>query len=57
MNMMWPQVDFCSGDIYIALPFQIKKSNSKNFAHVGFCAPEMAIKFWDFATGMDFDTK
>ena len=57
MNMMWPQVDFCSGDIHIALPFQIKKSNSKNFAHVGFCAPEMAIKFWDFATGMDFDTK
>ena len=25
--------------------FQIKKLNSKNFAHVGFCPPEMLTKF------------
>ena len=30
-----------SGVLYIALSFQIKKLNSKNFAHVGFCAPEI----------------
>ena len=57
MKMMWPQVDFCSGNINVTLPLQIKeKSNSKNFAHVGFCAPEMSTKFWDFAAGTDFDT-
>ena len=54
---MLPQVDFCSGDICITLSFQVKKkSNSKNFAHVGFCALEMLTKFWDFAGGMDLDT-
>ena len=50
--MMWTQIDFCSGDIYIIL-----SSGKKVFAHVGFCAPEMLTKFWDFAAGMDFDTK
>ena len=43
--------------LYITLSFQIKKiSNSKHFAHVGFCASEMSAKFWDFAAGMDFGT-
>ena len=37
--------------------FQIKKLNSKNFAHVGFCSPEMLTKFWDFAAGMEFETQ
>ena len=37
--------------------FQIKKSNSKNFAHVGFCPPEMLTKFWDFAAGMEFEAQ
>ena len=32
-------------------------SRKNFFAHVGFCAPEMPTKFWDFAAGMDFDTK
>ena len=54
MKMIWPQVDFCSGNIYITFSFRIK--NSKQFAYVGFCAPEISTKFWDFAAGMDFDT-
>ena len=33
-----------------------KKWNSKNFAHVCFCALEISTKFWDFAAGMDFGT-
>ena len=37
--------------------FQIKKLNSKNFAHVGFCPPEMLTKFWDFAAGMEFEAQ
>ena len=48
--------EFFSGNTYIALSFQIKKSNSKSFAHVSFRASEMSIKFRDFAAGMDFDT-
>ena len=55
--MMWPQVDFCSGNINVALSFEIKNLNSKNFAYVGFCAPEMSTKFWYFAAGMDFGTQ
>ena len=44
--MMQPQVDFCSGNIYITLSFQVKKNTkSKNFANVGFCAPKMSTKF------------
>ena len=35
----------------------MKKSNSKNLTHVGFCDPEMSTKFWDFAAGIDFDTQ
>ena len=57
MKMMWPQVDLSSGNVYYKLVFSDKKkSNSKNFSDVGFCAPEMSTKFWDFAVGMDFDT-
>ena len=37
------------------LVFSGNKKNSKNFAHVGFCAPEMSTKYGDFAAGMDFD--
>ena len=56
MKMIWPQVGFCSGNICITLSFQIKKkSNSQNFAHMGFCAPEMLTKFWGLTAGMDFD--
>ena len=38
------------------LIFVGKNSNSKNFAHMGFCGLKMSTKFWDFAAGMDFDT-
>ena len=49
--MLCPHIDFCSGNIYIALSFQVKKNeNSEKFFHVGFCAPKMSIIFWqDFA--------
>ena len=42
MKIIWPQVDFCYGNIYIAMSFWTKKTNSKKFAHVGFCAPEIS---------------
>ena len=45
---MWSQVDFCSGNINITMFFQIKKLNSKDFAQVVFCAPEMLTKILRF---------
>ena len=45
---MWSQVDFCSGNINITMFFQIKKLNSKDFAQVVFCAPEMLTNILRF---------
>ena len=42
--MIWPQVDFCCGDIYVTLSLQEKK-------FVGFYAPEIMKQCWDFAAG------
>lgn len=39
------EANFSSGSIYINLSFRIKKSNSKYFAHAGFCAPKMSQNF------------
>ena len=58
MKMMSPQVDFCSGNIYVNLSFQIKKKcKFHTLVRVGFCTPEMSTKFWGFPAGMDFGTK
>ena len=43
------------GNIYNPVISNKKKSNSKNFVHMGFCSPKVSTKFWDFAGGMDFD--
>ena len=50
---MWPQDDFCSGDIYITL--SDKKNQIPKTLPVGFCAPEMLTKCCDFEDGMGFD--
>ena len=43
--------------ISIALSFQIKKSNSKTFVHVGFCSSKVFATFWDFSAGIEFYTQ
>ena len=53
-KMNWPQGDFCSGNISIALSSQEKKSNSNNLAHVGFCAPKMSTKILRFCNHYGF---
>ena len=54
---MWAQLDFFPGNIYNFV-FSDKKenSNSKDFAHMGFCGSKVLIKFCDFAAGIDLDT-
>ena len=38
------------------LVFSDKKIQIPKILHMGFCAPEMSAKFWDFTAGMDFGT-
>ena len=52
-----PNLIFFLVVISIALSFQIKKSNSKNFVHMGFRGRKASIKIWDFAAGMDSFTQ
>ena len=54
--MMWAQLGFLPGNIHNFMFSSKKNSNSKNFIHVDFRGPNVSTKFWDFATGIDFDT-
>ena len=56
MEIMWAQLGFLPGNIYNFMFSGKKDSNSKNFIRVGFRGPNVSRKFWDFATGIDFDT-
>ena len=44
-EMMWAELDFFHGNIYNFVFSDKKKSNFKNFVHMGFCGPKVPTKF------------
>ena len=54
MKMIWPQVDFCSGDICITLPFQVRKIEIQKFCPCRILCPWNVDKSLRFCSWFGF---